>query len=294
MLRRYEKMWLHSEISLLDLKVITTLNRAKRRIIDSKGRELIKTTEINAAGQMAIAADTLSEQIIRESLISEGISGILFSEESGEAVFGEPELNDDNSLIILLDPLDGSTNYARGIPFGCISIAYGNYSEDPNFDDLSRAMILNLYAEDLFFAVKGIGAWFNGDPINEIQSKFDPDNIHMSYYGYGSIAKQYFFDFQEKYTLRSLGSAAWELALVAIGTNDAFADIRGVIKAHDFAAAKIIIESVGGQFLFFPVNGKTEVKLDDFKQGYSVLASIYPGFIEELHGEFIKHRLVID
>ena len=142
--------------------------------------------------------------------------------------------------------------------------------------------------------MKDIGAWFNGDPIVEVQSKFDPNNIHMSYYGYGSIAKQYFFDFQEKYALRSLGSAAWELALVATGTNDAFADIRGVLKAHDFAAAKIIIESVGGYFSFLPINGKTEVKLDDFKQGYSVLASIYPKFMKDLHNEFVKHRLVID
>jgi myo-inositol-1(or 4)-monophosphatase len=294
LLLRYEKMWLHSEISLLDLKVITTLNRAKRRIIDSKGRELIKTTEINASGQLAIAADTLSEQIIRESLISEGISGILYSEESGETIFGEPKLDDEKSLIILLDPLDGSQNYSRGIPFGCISMAYGYYSESPKFDDLSRAMILNLYADDLFFAVRDIGAWFNGDPINEIQSKFDPNNIHMSYYGYGATAKQYFFDFQEKYSLRSLGSAAWELALVATGTNDAFADIRGVLKAHDFAAAKIIIESVGGFFSFLPINGKTEAILDDFKKGYSVLASIYPRFIEDLQSEFIKHRLVFD
>ncbi len=279
-------MWLYSATDDIYLKVNTAMQRAKKAIMTDRTK-LKKKLSLNAAGQYAIRADLLSEEVFINTLIHEGISGTLYSEESGVKTFGEPSEDDSYSLNILIDPLDGSHNYIKGIPFGCISVAYGKYNELPTIDDLNNALILNLYADEIFHAVKGKGAWYNGQKITPKMSNGD---VQMSYYAYSKSGKQYFFDFQHKYAMRSLGSAAWEIALVASGVNDAFADIRNVLRVHDFAAAKIIVEEVGGYFTF--LSEIDTIAIDDFTTGYSVLATLDPKLHMKLFSEFKIHNLV--
>ncbi|MHA2254018.1 MAG: inositol monophosphatase family protein, partial [Candidatus Kariarchaeaceae archaeon] len=112
---------------------------------------------------------------------------------------------------------------------------------------------------------------------------------------YGSKAARYFFDFQEIYSLRSLGSAAWELALVANDRNDAFADIRGVLKAHDFAAARIVLEESGGRFDLLSSNGYNKpenIPIDDFTSGYSIIASKNMDLFNKILEDFQEHDLL--
>ena len=286
-------MWIHQETNEVDLKINKALNRAKKSIMYGSRDDLFEKGMINAAGQRAIRADIEADNAFLNSLVSDGLSGTLYSEESGVKNFGTIT---EDAIILLLDPLDGSNNYIKKLPIGCISVAYGNYVEDPNLTDLDRASILNLYAEELFFGVKGKGAWFNGDRINPHGNGVMGSHYlsQMSFYAYGEVAKRYFFDFQEKYSLRSLGSAAWELAMTTIGINDAYVDLRGVLRAHDFMAAKIIIESVGGNFKFLDpcIKDISEISLDSFKTGYSVVASHHPHFVETLIDDFRNHGLI--
>ncbi len=288
-------MWLYTETITLDLKVNKALNKAKQSIMGNNREEMVRKAYINASGQMAIRADLVAENTFLKTLELEGVSGILFSEESGVKQFGDDPKGEE-AIILLLDPLDGSQNYKKGLAIGCISVAYGKYVRNPNLENLSRAAILNLYSEDLFFAVKGVGAWFNGDPIkvHNTNSSFNNRMSQISFYAYGEVAKRYFFDFQEKYSLRSLGSAAWELAITVIGINDAFIDLRGVLRAHDFIASKIIIEAVGGAFTFLDekYNDITTIQLDTFKKGYSVVASYNPEFVNYLIDEFRDNGLI--
>ncbi|MCY3413787.1 MAG: hypothetical protein INQ03_19240 [Candidatus Heimdallarchaeota archaeon] len=287
-------MWLYIETEQVDLKINKALNKAKQAIMGNNNRLMRKKEYINVSGQMAIRADIESETTFIKTLELEGLSGVLFSEESGEKHFGKG-VDAEDAIVLLLDPLDGSQNYMKGLPIGCISVAYGKYVENATLATLSRAAILNLYSDDLFFAVEGVGAWFNGEPIqmNKGDQILDNELSQISFYAYGEVAKRYFFDFQEKHSLRSLGSAAWELALTVIGINDAYIDLRGVLRAHDFMASKIIIESVGGSFKFVDESVDiSTIKLDTFKEGYAVVSSYHPGFVDYLINDFKKHGLV--
>ncbi|MHA2170657.1 MAG: inositol monophosphatase family protein [Candidatus Kariarchaeaceae archaeon] len=253
------------------------LHKARSEIMFSPREKLLKEANQNAAGQQAIVADVVAEREFLQTLINQNLHGVLYSEESGVKLFGNPTENDDNSIILMLDPLDGSQNFLKGITFGCISVAYGAYVDDPRLSNLDRAAILNLYADDLFTAKKGSGAYFNGQKITrKFQSRNPKPRGQISYYTYGLEPLDKLEDLMAKYSLRSLGSAAWELALITIDRNDAFVDVRGVLKAHDYAAARIVLEEVGGVFKFLPTNGPTtpdEIPLTNFKAGYSIIAS---------------------
>ena len=293
-------MHLYESVNETDLKVNKALHKAKRSIMNFnavRSPELRDKVQINAAGQEAIAADILSETIFLKTLIDEGLSGTLYSEESGVKAFGDPEVGDDQSIILLLDPLDGSANYMKGIPFGCISVAYGAYETDPVLSDLTTASIMGLYTEEEFFAEKGFGAHKNGlalQGLNQETANFDRNSTQLSYYAYGSKASKYYFDFQSKYSLRSLGSAAWELALVAEKRNDAFVDLRGVLKCHDFAAAKLILEEVGGKLQFLNISQKETdyLPLNDFRTGYAVVGALDNSFLNYLLDEFSNYDLL--
>jgi myo-inositol-1(or 4)-monophosphatase len=256
----------------------------------SPRENLIKEANQNAAGQQAIVADVVAEREFVQTLISQNLHGVLYSEESGVEQFGNPTENDDSSIILMLDPLDGSQNFLKGISFGCISVAYGAYADDPRLSNLDRAAILNLYADDLFTAKNGSGAYFNGQKITgKFQSGSPKPRGQISYYTYGIKPMDKIEDFMSKYSLRSLGSAAWELALIAIDRNDAFVDVRRVLKVHDYAAARIILEEVEGIFLFLPTNGPTtpdEIPLTDFKAGYSIIASKDSALVDTLVQNF--------
>lgn len=288
-------MWLYEETTEVDLRINKALNRAKKSIMDESRDDLFDKGRINAAGQIAIRADIVAENAFLQSLVHDGMSGILYSEESGVKKFGD-NFEGDDAIILLLDPLDGSNNYLKKLPIGCISVAYGNYTDAPNLMDLDRAAILNLYSDEIFFGVKDIGSWFNGNEIKFNNGQLNEHELsQMSFYAYGEVAKRYFFDFQEKYSLRSLGSAAWELAMTTIGINDAFVDLRGVLRAHDFIAAKIIIESVGGTFKFLDssIQDISKISLDSFKTGYAVVASHHPSFVDQLLDDFRSHGLIV-
>lgn len=292
-------MWLYPVTDSIDLKINKALIRAKRSIVEGNKIKDSMTgkVDMNAAGQMAIRADIISEKIFLDTIADEGLSGVLYSEESGVTEFGDPNASDENKLIIMLDPLDGSKNYGKGWPIGCISVAYGPYKKVPTLADLERSTILNLYDNEIYFGVKGVGAWLNGTPLEHSSVIIDENDVQMSYYAYGSKGKIYPVVSNNNYEFRSLGSAAWELALVAGGFNDAYADLRGVLKTHDFAAAKILIESIGGRFDFVDMedNGKKidqKIPLDDFTTGYRVVASLNEGFADKLEQEFNEYGLI--
>lgn len=273
------EMWLYDSYNEIDLKIHKALIKAKQSIMNSTNLDLKTIMTKNAAGQKSIRADLVSEKIFLETLVREDLSGILYSEESGIKEFGN--LGSDNDIMLLLDPLDGSQNYQKGLPFGCISVAYGNNVDNPTIGDLKKASVLNLYADEIYFVTKDHGAYFNNHKLNKqngssLENTLDFSSIQISYYSYENKNSEHNRSFTKQYSLRSLGSAAWELAMVSNERNDAYTDIRGVIKAHDFAAGIIILQEVGGYIEFLELNGFSsynQIPINDFRSGYSLIAS---------------------
>ena len=288
-------MWLNQSFNETDLKVHKAMIRAKREITERATHIMRTKSTVNAAGQTSINADLISEKIFLNTLINEKLHGVLYSEESGVLEFGHPRENKDNSIVLMLDPLDGSQNYLKGLPIGCMSVGYGNYIENPTLGDLNTAIVMNLYKDDMLFGKLNEGSYYNGKKIQKpeisLTDKVNP--LIISYYYYTKHINQN-NGFTRHYSTRSLGSSAWELALVAIGKSDAYIDIRGVLKAHDYCAAKLILEEIGGKFTFVvpPKYGTAEkIPLNDFKTGYSIVASSNSQLTDQLAKEIQENVL---
>ncbi len=290
-------MLLNESFNETDLKVNKAMIRAKREITEKSTHSMRSKSTVNAAGQTSINADLISEKIFLNTLINEKLHGVLYSEESGVLEFGHPSENKNHSIVLMLDPLDGSQNYIKGLPIGCMSVAYGDYTVNPTLGDLNTAMVMNLYKSDLLFGKRGEGSYYNGNKIEKSESTLESQTnnpLIMSYYYYTKHIKNQSNGFTKNYSTRSLGSSAWELALVAVGKSDAYIDIRGVLKAHDFCAVKLILEELGGKFSFvIPPKYKMaeRIPLNDFKTGYSIVASTDSQLTDKLVREIQENIL---
>ncbi len=285
-----------AEMDLLwetEKKLLSAMGQSKKILTEHKGmglKDYLDST--NASGQRQIRADVISEEVFYDALIKQGLNGILYSEESGVKPFGNPYADD--SLNILLDPLDGSNNYQNGVPIGCISVAYGlkRGHKHPSLADLVGGIVLDLYNNEYFSAIKGVGVWKNGRKFKLPICPYPP-TYKINVYAYDQRIKTFFKDFRGQYTFKSLGSVAWELIMTVKQEIDLFVDLRGRVKVHDFAAAKIILEEAGCVFqLFEPVN-EAEVPLSDFESGYRILASCDLDLIESVASDlhFLDTRI---
>ncbi len=164
--------------------------------------------------------------------------------------------------IILIDPVDGSSNADRGIPFACVSVAY---SSSYSLRDLEMAVLLDLFRGDLYYAIRGKGAFKNGNRVRVRDFRGTPviyapcqrnDPVTKERLGFKHIAR------------RDLGSAALGLALVAEGRIDAFIDLRGDLRIVDLAAGLLMVKEAGGTVL---VN---KHRIEGLKREYSIVAGV--------------------
>ncbi len=226
----------------------------------------------NAAGQKQIKADVIAEEVFFTQISGFGLNGVLYSEESGKKTFGNPDADD--AIILLLDPLDGSKNFQNGKPFGCISLAFGFKPEyeRPTMADLQGGMVLNLYRNECFSAIKGHQVLKNGKQYNHPSKKPLPQN-RINIYTYDKNVKKFLKQFNGQYQFKSLGSVAWELVLAITKNIDMFIDLRERVKVHDFAASMIIAKEAGCHFLVLDTQDERDIPIDNFTKGYSIAAS---------------------
>ncbi|TFG01693.1 MAG: hypothetical protein EU539_13755, partial [Promethearchaeota archaeon] len=133
-------------------KINPILGTKKASELSSKG----------AGGDISMYVDLLAENTIIDILEKQNVNVMLISEEVGERYFGNKSdvLKHDSKLII--DPIDGSNNAARGIPYSSVSIAY---AEGKKIKDIKMSVIIDLNTKDLYHAIKGKGAYKNEHQI---------------------------------------------------------------------------------------------------------------------------------
>jgi fructose-1,6-bisphosphatase/inositol monophosphatase family enzyme len=180
---------------------------------------------------------TAQEAIVR--VIGERFPEHAILAEEGDGEVGEA------AATWLVDPLDGTSNYAHGIPFACTSVAVRDA------DGLAAGAILDPFRGELFTAVRGGGAWLGGVPLavsatdalgrslvcTGIQSD-DADAIAA--FGRRMVALC-----GECRAVRCVGSPALCLAYVAAGRIDAFVE-RDATFAWDVGAGALLIAEAGG------------------------------------------------
>ncbi|UZN23448.1 inositol monophosphatase [bacterium 3DAC] len=185
-------------------------------------------------------ADVAVEQTIREILLTaEGIGW--HGEETGES--------GDRAKYWLVDPIDGTANFIRGVPIYAISIAL----MDGNVPTLG--VIYFPEREELFYAEMGKGAYMNGKPIKVSgRTKLEGSIIATGF----PFRKKHLFDgytrvFTTLYPyigdLRRMGAAAIDLAYSAAGIFDGFFEFG--LSPWDIAAGILLVKEAGGSVYTF-------------------------------------------
>ena len=269
----------------IDSIIFKAMLEAKTKIMDPNFYHNYKqkVNKKNISGHNPILADLISETIFLKSITHQGLSGTLFSEETGVNNFGNK--NSKNKIAVLLDPLDGSKNYQASFQIGCIPVAYGAFRENLEVKFLNRSLILNLYADEFFFAVKNKVAW---DSSTQLKSSVTKEKPKLHYYTYKEHEKMFFNSYKSSFSPLSLGSVAWEIAQVARSNNAIFVDIRNKAKLHDFLAACILLETLGGHFQILGVSNIDTYKLDNFTKPICVIASNNKTVFEEFKRDLKK------
>lgn len=149
----------------------------------------------------------------------------------------------------IIDPIDGTTNYAHGFPFFCVSIAYEEAGE------VLFGVVYNPMLDELFTAEKGRGAHLNGEKIGV--SKVDSLDRSLLATGFPydlRSSKDNNFDHFSNFSrraqaIRRAGSAALDLSYTAAGRFDGFWEMK--LKPWDVAAASLILKEAGGTITGF-------------------------------------------
>src|SRR5271157_823979 len=144
----------------------------------------------------------------------------------------------------IVDPLDGTTNYAHGYPFFCTSIAYEVDGE------IIVGVVYNPITEELFFARKGEGSFLNGEKLEVSTIKEMKQALLVTGFPYDVITNpnnnlnHWAAFIMRAQALRRDGSAGLNLSYVAAGRFDGFWEMR--LSPWDMAAGVLIVREAGG------------------------------------------------
>jgi myo-inositol-1(or 4)-monophosphatase len=177
-----------------------------------------------------VEAENLIKGIIRKQFPDHGF----ICEESGQE-------NHEAEYNWVIDPLDGTVNFSKGIPHFCTSIAFKNETRT------LLGVVYDPAKEEIFSGVRGIGATFNGAPIRrEDIEQLEDAVVVMGYFKSGSIEEgiRMFERISHRVKkMRFFGSAALDLCYLACGRVNAYA--QHSLNEWDVAAASLIAELSG-------------------------------------------------
>jgi myo-inositol-1(or 4)-monophosphatase len=203
-------------------------------------------------GDMALAIDRAAEDAVFAELEALGTPLTAISEERGRV-----ELAGGGPLHVIVDPVDGSLNAKRRLPFAALSIAV---AEGNRMADVAFGYVAGFGGEGEWWAERGGGARRDGEPVARRSpgplevlalETVRPGVLAEAAPAVAAVAPQ---------RIRALGSVAISLCLVADGRIDAVASLRGV-RSVDAAAGQLIAREAGAA-VSFPDAGDGEASLD--------------------------------
>lgn len=219
----------------------STLNQAAKAGAAEILRFFNKTFTISnkeGVNNLVTEADHAAEKAIIAVIKSAYPEHHILSEEAGDLAM-------DSEYKWIIDPIDGTVNFAHGIPLNCVSIGIEKDGE------IVMAAVYNPHLDEFYFAEKGKGATLNDQPIHvSTQDKAINACLVTGFpYTYINTANgplEIFERFVRKgVPVRRLGSAAIDLCWVAAGRFDGFYEHK--LEAWDSAAGYLIVEEAGGK-----------------------------------------------
>jgi myo-inositol-1(or 4)-monophosphatase len=201
-----------------------------------------KISHKEGINNLVTEADHAAEKAILEVIREKFPDHYIHSEETGEIV-------QDSEYKWLIDPIDGTVNFAHGIPLCCVSIGLEKSGE------VILGAVYNPNLKEFFFAEKGKGATLNDNRIHvseqtEVMRSCLVTGFPYTYINMENGPLEIFERFIRKgVPVRRLGSAAIDLCWVAAGRFDGFYEHK--LEAWDSAAGHLIVEEAGGKVTDF-------------------------------------------
>ena len=191
-----------------------------------------KTIGIGADGSPTSYIDQVAEDIALNILEKSGLKVNLLSEEKGFVDFG-------GTCVFVLDPIDGTRNAYRGIPFYSVSLAIGT----SKISDIEYGIVKNIPTGDVFTAEIHQGAFLNNARIRVCEM---PSVEMLSSISLGKNYTSRAGLLAKKGNIRSFGSASLEMCMVALSALDYYFVGRDILRVVDIAAATLIVRESGG------------------------------------------------
>ena len=197
-----------------------------------------KISNKEGVNNLVTEADHAAEKAIIDVVKSAYPGHHILSEEAGDLARA-------SSYKWIIDPIDGTVNFAHGIPLNAVSIGIEHEGE------MVMAAVYNPHLEEFYFAEKGKGATLNDKPIRVSEQKETIKACLVTGFPYTYInlpngPLEIFERFIRKgVPVRRLGSAAIDLCWVAAGRFDGFYEHK--LEPWDSAAGYLIVEEAGGR-----------------------------------------------
>jgi myo-inositol-1(or 4)-monophosphatase len=192
--------------------------RSERETVVGAGEGGDDTTAIDAAAEQAILPHFAGNRIVSEEV---GIHG-------------------EGRYTVVVDPIDGSLNAKRGIPFFSISIAI---AEGDTMDDVEFGYVFDFGTREEWWAVKGEGAFLDGEPLQELPKEtieilsFEATTTQF-------VAEKAASMLGVAHRLRLMGSLAISLCHLAAGRVDGVVSLKGA-RSVDIAAGQLLVRERG-------------------------------------------------
>lgn len=219
------------------LEQIISIVREAGEIVLSAHDVWSQTHEKSSAADLVTEYDLAVERFLKEKL-PPLVPGSLF--------FGEEEKENASPLtgwVFIVDPIDGTTNFVRGLKHSAISVALAHDGA------VEYGVVYDPYKDEIFSAKRGGGAFLNGRPVRVSERPLDQGVFGM---GTAIYDRQFIAPtmrlteqlFRRSCDFRRLGAAALDLCNVACGRTDLFFEYS--LCPWDQAAGSLIVTEAGG------------------------------------------------
>lgn len=193
---------------------------------------------IGADGTPTKLIDDAAEQVIFKVLKEKGENVNILSEEAGF-------IDNKAEKTLVIDPIDGTHNAIRGMPFYALSLALGK----SRLSDVECGLVRNLVTGDTYWADRGKGAFLNDKRIRA-RSFYPKDSMFALYIGERATPRSYEIAKIPRRG-RALGCASLEMCLVASGAFDVYylnySPSNYSMRVTDIAASTLILREAGGE-----------------------------------------------
>jgi len=233
-------------------------------------------TGYNAKGDRQRRFDVLIDEWVRDWLTRRGVHGVVLSEELDDVELGAP----DGGHCFVVDPVDGSDNYARGLPLAALSIAVLPREAPLAPEHVVHAVVGDLAEPTPILGSRGQGAHQGSRRLKTSGVKKLRNAVISCELNHWSPDHALAETLRACAGVRAYGCASRAMCLVATGALDAHVDVRRRLTPESFLAASLVVAEAGGQVV--QLDGTPLGPFGGLQDRTTLIAAATPDLVKEI------------